>query len=80
MGGNAYFEGSICGLCSFPQASIKPVNLMYTIFYFYFFFSQGLKGFVLMCSFSYTCLGRHDLLGTPDIPKSLTDFKFPGNY
>lgn len=57
MGENAYFEGSICGLCSSPSASIKPANVNVRIS-----FSQRLKGFVLICSFGYTCSESHDLL------------------
>lgn len=75
---DAYFEGSICGLCSFLQSFIKSLNLMHIFFIFIYFFSQGLKGSVLICSFGYTCWGRQDILGTPAILKSLTDCKLPG--
>lgn len=72
MGENAYFEGSICGLCSSPSASIKPANVNVRIS-----FSQRLKGFVLICSFGYTCSESHDLLELLPFPR-VTASRSPG--
>lgn len=72
MGENAYFEGSICGLCSSPSASVKPANVNVRIS-----FSQRLKGFVLICSFGYTCSESHDLLELLPFPR-VTASRSPG--